>query len=281
MNVRRKSKAFQVLFAVAGECEFDENLIYSIAKHSHFWKNLHGKGIVLMQESTLCAKDGMKDGFPIFLGYFTTALAFGLLTRTSGLTLVQGVLISLTNYAGSGQFLMMNLYNAGSFLFEIALSVFFINSRYIFMSASLYPHLIDKKSVVKRILIGFGVTDENFAVSSLKGKMLPFPYMMGLIFTAYSGWVSGTFIGFVAGNFLPPVVQKASVITVYAMFASLLGGEVRRNAKALLVLLVSGLSNSVFILLVGIPTGFSFLLSMLLATAFACFIYTDEEVFGV
>ena len=31
---------------------------------------------------------GIRDGFPIFLGYFTTALAFGLLTRTSGFTFV-------------------------------------------------------------------------------------------------------------------------------------------------------------------------------------------------
>ena len=72
---------------------------------------------------------GIHDGFPIFLGYFTTALAFGLLTRTSGFRFVEGVLVSMTSFAGSGQFLMMNLYNAGSLLLEIALSVFFINSR--------------------------------------------------------------------------------------------------------------------------------------------------------
>ena len=59
-------------------------------------------------------REGAKDGFPIFLGYFTTALAFGLLTRTSGFTFVEGVLTSAVTFAGSGQFLMMNLYNAGS-----------------------------------------------------------------------------------------------------------------------------------------------------------------------
>ena len=58
-------------------------------------------------DSSLTVKEGIKDGFPIFLGYFTTAIAFGLLTRTSGLNFVQSVLISLTNYSGSGQFLMM------------------------------------------------------------------------------------------------------------------------------------------------------------------------------
>lgn len=231
-------------------------------------------------EERLGVKEGIKDGSPVFLGYFATAVAFGLLCRTSGLRFVEGVLISMTNYAGSGQFLMMNLYNAGSMLFEIAISVFFINSRYIFMSASLYPHLEDKKGILSRLFIGFGDTDENFAIASFKGRPLPFRYMAALILTTYSGWVSGTAVGFLAGSFLPPVVQKAAVITIYAMFASILGSETRKNVKVLLVLVVSAVVNSIAILVFHVPTGFAFIIAMISATIFASFIYSDEEVFG-
>ena len=226
------------------------------------------------------AKDalaGIHDGFPIFLGYFTTALAFGLLTRNSGFRFIEGVMVSLTNFAGSGQFLMMNLYNAGSLLFEIALSVFFINSRYIFMAASLSTRLRDMSSILGRIMCGFGTTDEVFAVSSFKGELLSYSYMAGLIFTSYAGWVSGTAIGYVAGTFLPEVVQKAAVITVYAMFASLLGSETRKNIKALLVAAFSALCNTVLILAVGLGTGVSFLVSLILATLFGAAIYSDKE----
>lgn len=223
------------------------------------------------------ALEGIKDGFPIFLGYFTTALAFGLLTRTSGLRFVEGILISLTNYSGSGQFLMMNLFNAGSFLLEIVISVFFLNTRYIFMASSLYTHLENPKSIAGRLMCGFGTTDEIFAVAALKGKKLTYSYMAGIVFTSYAGWTSGTAMGYIAGTFLPDVIQKAAVITVYAMFASLLGSESRKNAKALLVLIVSAGLNSMLILLFGVGTGVSFLISMLAATIFGCFIYTDEE----
>ncbi|MBQ2258762.1 MAG: AzlC family ABC transporter permease [Spirochaetales bacterium] len=223
------------------------------------------------------ALEGIKDGFPIFLGYFTTALAFGLLTRTSGLRFVEGILISLTNYSGSGQFLMMNLFNAGSFLLEIVISVFFLNTRYIFMASSLYTHLENPKSIAGRLMCGFGTTDEIFAVAALKGKKLTYSYMAGIVFTSYAGWTSGTAMGYIAGTFLPDVIQKAAVITVYAMFASLLGSESRKNSKALLVLLVSAGLNSMLILLFGVGTGVSFLISMLAATIFGCFIYTDEE----
>lgn len=223
-------------------------------------------------------REGIHDGFPIFLGYFTTALAFGLLTRTSGFRFVDGVFTSMITFAGSGQFLMMNLYNAGSTLLSIVVSVFFINSRYIFMASSLSQRLMDPESVPGRLMCGFGTVDEVFTVASFKGRKLSYSYMAGLIFTSYSGWVSGTAVGFAGGTFLPDVVQKAAVITVYAMFASLLGSETRRGVKAVLVASFSALLNSLLILVAGMSTGLSFLISMIAATVFGALIYTDEEV---
>ena len=220
---------------------------------------------------------GIRDGFPIFLGYFTTALAFGLLTRSSGFSFVEGVLVSMTSYAGSGQFLMMNLYNAGTFLLGIALSVFFINSRYIFMAASLATRLENPRSIPGRIMVGFGTTDEVFAVASFKGRKVSYAYMAGLIFTSYSGWVGGTACGYIAGSFLPEVIQKAAVITIYAMFASLLGGEAAKRAKVLIVAFISAALNSFFILAIGMATGVSFLVSLLISTVAGAFIYTDKE----
>ena len=222
-------------------------------------------------------REGVHDGFPIFLGYFTTALAFGLLTRTSGFTFVEGVLTSIVTFAGSGQFLMMNLYNAGSLLLSIAVSVFFINSRYIFMASSLSQRLADPRSIPGRLMCGFGTVDEVFTVASFKGRKLSYSYMAGLIGVSYLGWTSGTAVGYAAGTFLPDVVQKAAVITVYAMFASLLGSEAGRNAKAVLVASLSALLNSILILSAGLSTGLSFLISMIAATVFGAMIYTDKE----
>lgn len=224
-------------------------------------------------------REGIHDGLPIFLGYFTTALAFGLLTRSSGFSFVEGVLTSITNFAGSGQFLMMNLYNGGAFMLEIGLSVFFINARYIFMSASLSARLEDKKSVIGRILVGAGTVDEAFAVASFKGEKLSYSYLIPLMATCYLGWVSGTAVGFLVGNILPEIVQSAAVITIYAMFSSLFGNEVSRNVKAVAVVGLSAVLNSLFILGMGLSTGLSFIMSMLIAVVFACFIYSDEEVF--
>ncbi len=230
-----------------------------------------------MAERELTLKEGIADGFPIFVGYFTTALAFGLLTRTSGLRFIEGVLISITNYSGSGQFLMMNLYNSGALLLEICISVLFINTRYLFMASSLVGRLENQNSILLKLVSGFGTTDEVFAVASFKGSKLNMPYMCGLVFTSYIGWVLGTAVGYIAGTFLPEVLQKASVITVYAMFASLLGGETRKHAKTILVFLCSASINSLLILGFSLSVGISFIISMIAATAFGTFIYTDSE----
>ena len=184
----------------------------------------------------------------------------------------------MITFAGSGQFLMMNLYNAGSLLLSIIVSVFFINSRYIFMASSLSQRLADPSSIPGRLMCGFGTVDEVFTVASFKGRKLSYSYMAGLIFISYIGWVSGTAIGYLGGTFLPDVVQKAAVITVYAMFASLLGGEARRKLKVILVASLSALLNTLLILVAGLSTGLSFLISMIAATIFGALIYTDKEV---
>ena len=52
---------------------------------------------------------GLKQGFPIGLGYFPVSFTFGLLTVAGGLPVWAGILISLTNLTSAGQFAGMNL----------------------------------------------------------------------------------------------------------------------------------------------------------------------------
>ena len=49
-------------------------------------------------------KQGIKDGIPIAIGYFSVSFSFGILAVKDGLSLFQAVLISLTNVTSAGQF---------------------------------------------------------------------------------------------------------------------------------------------------------------------------------
>ena len=53
--------------------------------------------------------EGIKDGIPICLGYFSVSMAFGLTAVLSGIPVWAAVLISLTNVTSAGQFAGTNI----------------------------------------------------------------------------------------------------------------------------------------------------------------------------
>lgn len=80
---------------------------------------------------------GMLDGLPIALGYFSVSFAFGMLAIEKGVPLWGPVLISLTSFTGTGQFVGVDLLSGGAALMEIAFTLLIINLRYLLMSLSL------------------------------------------------------------------------------------------------------------------------------------------------
>jgi len=219
-----------------------------------------------MEQGELTFKEGVHDGFPICIGYFPTALAFGLVCRNQGLRLWEAAMFSLTNFAGSGQFLAENLLYSGAMITELAISVFLVNLRYLFMGAAITTKLTGVRGL-RRFLIAFGTTDEVFSVSMLKGRGLTGPYMTGIQTISYLGWTSGTIMGFIIGSFLPHALQLAVGVTLYAMFSSLLAGSFLQDGSWMLcIAFFSAGMNSLLVVVAHMGAGWAFVISMLTAT---------------
>ena len=117
-------------------------------------------------------KQGLKDGIPIALGYFSVSFTFGMLAVNHGMKPFHAVLISLLNLTSAGQFAGLNVILAGSSLVEMALTQLVINMRYALMSLSLSQKFARSVHTGHRLAIAYGITDEIFAVaSSKKGKV--------------------------------------------------------------------------------------------------------------
>lgn len=225
----------------------------------------------------LDVKQGIIDGFPVFLGYFSTAIAFGLLCRVINITLFSSVLMSLTSFAGSGQFLTINLYSTGTLMLELFISVMLINFRYVFMGISINNKLSKDITFLQRCLVAFGTTDEIFTIATLKKQTLNFPYLFSMELTAYSGWVSGTLIGYLLGTLLSSSLQAAMGVTLYAMFASLWSNEVRKNGASILIIGgISALINSFLICICHLSAGWSFVIAMISASFIGSYIVKKE-----
>lgn len=181
-------------------------------------------------------REGLKSGLPIGMGYLPVSFTFGFLAVSGGLPVWVAVMISLTNLTSAGQFAGTNLILAGAGYFEVALTTFVINIRYMLMSLSLSQKLQRDTGTVERMILAFGITDETFVVSSLKEGTLKAPYMFGLMTMPILGWNLGTLLGGSVSMLLPQALQNAMGIALYAMFIALIIPAARKSVAVLSVI---------------------------------------------
>ncbi|MBQ8174311.1 MAG: AzlC family ABC transporter permease [Clostridia bacterium] len=213
---------------------------------------------------------GFVHGIPIMLGYLAVSFSFGIFTVGSGLSVAEATLISLTNLTSAGQLAGVPIIAAGGSLIELALTQLVINMRYALMSVSLSQKLDRGVTRAERFLIAFGNTDEIFAVSTAQPHTLTSAYMYGLITSPVIGWTSGTLIGAIAGNILPPAVISALGVAIYGMLIAVVVPAMReRKATALCVALSVTLSCLFYYLppLQIVPDGFVIIICAVVASA--------------
>ena len=230
-------------------------------------------------------RKGFLDGMPICVGYFAVAFAFGIFCVQSGLSAGEALLISLTNLTSAGQLAGVPIITTGGTLMELALTQLVINARYALMSVSLGQKLGPSVKFWQRFLIAFGNTDEVFAVATTREGTVGPRYMAGLILSPMLGWNSGTLLGGVAGNLLPPVVIASLGMAIYGMFVALLMPEMKKSMAVtgcvLLSVAVSCLFRYVPFLHANVPSGFVIIICAVFASALMALVAPvpqEEEV---
>lgn len=228
--------------------------------------------------------EGIKDGFPICLGYFSVSMAFGLTAVLSGLPAWSAVLISLTNLTSAGQFAGVNVLLAAGSLAELAVTTLIINMRYFLMSLSMSQKTDSSVSFGWRLLLSYGITDEVFAVSMQRKKPLSAVYLAGLMLLPPIGWTGGTLAGAAATSLMPSSVSSALGIALYAMFIAIIVPPARRDRKVMLTVIMAICASVVFEyapLLENISGGWSIIIITLVISAVSALLFpidSKEEV---
>lgn len=226
-------------------------------------------------------QDAVKAGIPIFIGYVPAAIAFGILSKGCGITLLECFLFSAVVFAGASQFIALNLFMTGMGPGGIILTTLLVNFRHFLMSAYLSTRIgkIAKKYL---FLMAFGVTDEVFSVLSLKKGRLSKSFVFVLQLCAYSAWVSGSMAGYILGGFLPEIVSKSMGVALYALLLAIILPEIKASTQTLLLAIASGLLNSLLIKINVLPNGWSIIVCILIISVAGSFFIADgvgEEIY--
>ena len=227
---------------------------------------------------------GLKHGLPIGLGYLSVSFAFGMQCTESGLTILQSLLISMTNLTSAGQLAGLQVMIAQSSLIEMALTQFIINLRYALMGLSLSQKLGPTMNTPRRMFFAFANTDEIFAVASSQPEKLHHHYLYGLMLMPYLGWSLGTLLGAAAGAVLPAFVCSALGIAIYGMFLAIILPPARKeNPVRVVVLIAIGISVlfSVLPVLKQVSGGFVVIICAVIAAAVGAVLFPVKDESGV
>ncbi len=226
-------------------------------------------------------REGVRDGIPIGLGYFAVAFSLGILARNAHFTPLQGFINSFLNHASAGEYAVYTVAAAASGYIEMAIMTLVVNARYLLMSTAISQKFDTKTSMLHRILVGFTVTDELFAITIKRPGYIEPLYNYGAFLFAAICWSLGTSCGIVAGELMPVRVVSALSVALYGMFLACIVPESRRHKLIGALIIISFVLSYIFNILpvfAGISGGTKTIILTIVIASAAAIIFPHPEV---
>ena len=137
---------------------------------------------------------------PVLMGYLAIGMAFGLMLQSVGYGAPWALLMSLTIYAGSGQYLGASLLATGASLPQVAFLTLMINFRHLVYGLSMLEKF--RGMGKRKFYMIFSLTDETYALlSSVKVPegIRAHDYYFTIAMLNQSYWVLGSVLGSLLG----------------------------------------------------------------------------------
>lgn len=173
---------------------------------------------------------GFSSTIPVAISVAAYGLVLGVLAYSKGVTFFELLLMDVVTFAGSAQFLMVELWKDPLPVTEMLFAVFAINLRYLLIGASLTP-LFKGSSLFEKAALMHLVADENWAVtlSRLKKEKISPYFLFGGGICLVIFWLISTLAGHTFGFMIsdPYAVGLDFVIIIIftALVASFYDGK--------------------------------------------------------
>lgn len=111
-------------------------------------------------------KEALKDSLTILPGYLVLGIGFGVLLNSKGFGFIYALLMSVFIYAGSMQYVAIDLISTYVSLITTFLITIMVNIRHLFYGISMFKEYKNNKKF--KLYDIFALTDETFSVVSNK-----------------------------------------------------------------------------------------------------------------
>ena len=187
---------------------------------------------------------------PVLMGYLAIGMAFGLMLQAEGYGAPWALLMSLTIYAGSGQYLGVSLLAAGAPLAQVAFLTLMINFRHLVYGLSMLEKFRGKG--MRKQYKNFALTEETYALLSSArppAGVEERDYYFAVALLDQSYWVLGSVLGSLLGSALGFDTTGVD-FAMTALFLVIAVGQWKASGSHLPALLGAG-ATLISLLLVG------------------------------
>jgi len=139
---------------------------------------------------------------PVFAGYCFLGMSYGILMKTSGFPFWYPMLTSMVIFAGSMEFMLVNLLLGPFDLVHAFALTLMINARHLFYGLSMLERY---KGLPRKTYLIFGLTDETFSVNcanQVPEGVDPGDFYFFITLLNQSYWVLGATLGGIFGTFV-------------------------------------------------------------------------------
>ena len=187
---------------------------------------------------------------PIFAGYIMLGIGFGILLSEKGYGPIWALFMSIFMFAGSMQYVGVDLLASGASLISSAIMTVLVNARHLFYGIS----MIDKYrgAGAKKFYMIFGLTDETYSLlceAKVPDDVDRHTYSFFVTLFDHFYWITGCVLGAVIGTVVP-FEFKGVEFVLTALFVSIFT-EQWLSTKDHAPALIGALSTAVCLLIFG------------------------------
>ena len=172
---------------------------------------------------------GVVDILPLSIAVLPWGILAGSMAINAGLSFAQAFSMSAVVFAGAAQLVSLGLVMLHSSALTIMITVFFLTSQHLIYALN-FRQDVSRFPFKQRILIGFLLTDELFAVGIGKDKQRSFAYLFGAGLCFYLAWCLFSVLGIVLAKSIPNLESLHLDFSIVAVFILIIVPMVKNSA---------------------------------------------------